>query len=127
MNSSIGTIRRFKTKRFTVVVDALPEDSPVDVDDDGETAAAVERGDYVHFIARARVFCDGNEVATDYLGGCIYANLEDFEDHKERGRANKELRARGEAGVCGSYFADMVHEVCAQARAYLASVPTMRV
>lgn len=73
-------IRTIETARFRVVVDALPEDWPVDVDDDGETAAAVERGDLVHFIARARAIHrpTGIELGADYLGGCIYESLEQF-------------------------------------------------
>lgn len=107
MSRAIGTIRVFTTKNFRVIVDALPEDSPVDVDDDGETAAKVDAGEYIHFCARARVIHrkTGAELASNYLGGCIYESLEDFEDHRQ-----------GDTARCGSYFASMVSEVIKAAR-----------
>lgn len=118
MNAPIGTIRTFTTPNFRVIVDALPEDMPVDVDDDGETARAVDAGEFEHFVARVRVIHrpTGAELASDYLGGCIYRRIEDFEDHREVGRYNRELAAKGERARCGSYFAGMVRQAIADAR-----------
>lgn len=129
MRHVIGTIRRFKTPHFLVIVDALPEDSPVDVDDEGETAAKVDSGEYVHFIARARVIHrdTGAELASDYLGGCIYARIEDFQDHRQCSAQTRKLRAEGSTAVCGSYFADMIHEAITEARKAMADLQTVRV
>jgi hypothetical protein len=129
MTHVIGTIRRFQTPHFLVIVDALPEDTPVDVDDDGETAAKVDSGEYVHFIARARVIHrdTGAELASDYLGGCIYAQLADFQDHRQCAAYTRKLRAEGSDAVCGSYFADMVHEVITEAREALTAIQGVRV
>ena len=64
-----------------------------------------------------RVWFKGQCVGTDYLGGCIYRSLAEFMDHKECGKANKEYESKGEAGRCGSYFKDMIHEAIKEARA----------
>jgi len=48
-----------------------------------------ENGNLIAFCARARVFLRGKEIASDYLGGCIYKSLEDFADHKECGKQNR--------------------------------------
>lgn len=87
---SIGVIREFTTQHFHVVVDAL-EDFDIDLswDDTGDTRRGLENGSLIAFCVRARVFLRGLEVASDYLGGCVYKSLEDFEDHRECGRANR--------------------------------------
>jgi hypothetical protein len=88
--SKIGTIREFKTKNFHVVVDAVEEfDLDWSFDEDGQTRRDLENGSLIAFCARARVFLRGKEIASDYLGGCIYKSLEDFEDHLECGRENR--------------------------------------
>ena len=160
----LGTIREFKTEKFHVIVDAVEEcDLDLSWDESGETARGIEDGTYIAFCARARCFFRGFEVASDYLGNCIYKSLEDFQDHKEcaaqnrkrikrEGRfqiyrkarlyehclsASDKLRKRGfatrvraeawakangeayeifETAKCGSYFADMVANVCQEAR-----------
>ena len=88
--SKIGTIREFKTKNFHVVVDAVEEfDLDLSWDEDGSTREGLENGSLIAFCARARVFLRGKEIASDYLGGCIYKSLEDFADHKECGKQNR--------------------------------------
>lgn len=111
-------IRKFKTQHFTVIVDTLPEhDLDLSWDDDGSTAKGLNNGSLVAFVARARVLGpSGMELASDYLGECIYESPEAFEDHRECGRYNRELEAYGAVGRCGSYFADMVSNVCSEAR-----------
>jgi hypothetical protein len=92
---SIGTIREFKTKNFHVVVDAVEEiDLDLSWDEDGQTREGLENSTLIAFCARARVFLRGIEIASDYLGGCIYKSLEDFEDHKECGKQNRETIRR---------------------------------
>jgi hypothetical protein len=91
-NQSLGTIREFKTRNFRVIVDAI-EDYDVDLsfDETGETRRKLEDGTLVSFCARARVFFipTGEELGSDYLGGCVYEDLEAFEDHRECGLANR--------------------------------------
>lgn len=116
-NNTIGIIREFKTRNFRVVVDAIEEDSlDLSFDDDGSVREGLETGKFIAFVARARVFCRGAEVGTDYLGGCVYESLDAFMDHKECGKQNREYEAKGDAGRCGSYFHDMINEACKEAR-----------
>lgn len=128
MNHTIGTIRQFQTKNFSVIVDALPEeDLDLSFDDDGSVAEGLESGKFIAFVARARVFFHGEEIGTDYLGGCIYESLEAFMDHRECGRANRKWEAEGQSGRCGSYFSDMIHEAIAEARKHLALAKSVHV
>lgn len=85
----IGTIREFKTHNFHVIVDAIEEEYPDLSWADEETLHQLEIGSLVAFMARARVFLRGLEVASDYLGGCVYKSLEDFQDHRECGAENR--------------------------------------
>jgi hypothetical protein len=88
--STIGTIREFKTKNFHVVIDAVEEcDLDLSWDEDGSTREGLDNGSLIAFCARARVFLRGKEIASDYLGNCIYKSLEDFADHIECGRQNR--------------------------------------
>ncbi len=90
MQSKIGTIREFKTQNFHVVVDAVEEfDLDLSWDENGQTREGLENGTLIAFCARARVFLRGKEIASDYLGGCIYKTLQDFADHKECGKQNR--------------------------------------
>lgn len=95
MQSKIGTIREFKTQNFHVVVDAVEEfDLDLSWDEDGSTRRGLENGTLIAFCARARVFLRGKEIASDYLGGCIYKSLAEFEDHRECGKQNRETIRR---------------------------------
>jgi len=86
----LGTMREFKTQNFHVVVDAVEEtDIDLSWDETGETRRGLEDGTFIAFIARARVFFRGLEVASDYLGGCVYKSLDAFEDHRECGKQNR--------------------------------------
>lgn len=102
-------IREFHTPHFTVRIDALPDDDlDLSWDDDGSVREGLESGRYIAFMARARVFLDGAEIACDYLGGCIYESLQDF------------CQPRG-------YFIDMVRNVCHQARESVRRMQSVRV
>ena len=125
---SLGTIREFRTKNFHVVVDAVEEyDLDLSWDEDGETRKGLESGKYIAFCARVRVFFNGLEVGSDYLGNCIYESLEAFADHRAVGAENARLEAAGERGRCGSYFHDMISSACAEARKTVAALQTVRV
>src|SRR6267378_7463514 len=97
MQSKIGTIREFKTQNFHVVVDAVEEfDLDLSWDEDGSTRRGLENGTLIAFCARARVFLRGKEISSDYLGGCVYRSLAEFEDHRECGKQNREtIRQEG--------------------------------
>lgn len=104
----LGTVWRFDTKNFSVIVDfAYDDDAQApDWDETGETAAKLESGEWASYLFRARVVerSSGNTLATDYLGDSIYADPMDFRDHV------------GSGGKHGSYFLDMVREVINGAR-----------
>jgi len=88
----LGTIREFKTQNFHVIVDAVEEDSlDLSWDESGETLKGLQDGSLIAFCARARVFLRGMEVASDYLGNCIYKSLDDFQDHKECGAQQRKM------------------------------------
>lgn len=97
MNGTL--IRKFETAQFTVIVDAIDEDSPdLSWDEDGTTQAGIESGKYVLFCARARVIhAELGELASDYLGNCVYESLKAFAEPQ-------------------GYFGDMVRSVCDAAR-----------
>ena len=116
---TLGTIREFRTAKFRVIVDAIEDDAPdLSFDEDGSVRRGIDDGTFTLFTARARVIHDDlGEVASDYLGGCIYETLQTFQDHRRCRAATRALRARGDStAVCGSYFADMVRTVCTDAR-----------
>jgi hypothetical protein len=128
MSTHIGVIREFKTAQFRVVVDAIEEESPDLSWADAETLTKISNGEYVLFCARARVFHKTlGELSADYLGGCVYSSLAAFMDHKECGKQNREYAARGDAGRCGSYFAEMVNTVIGKARKALQAAKTIKV
>jgi hypothetical protein len=117
-SQSLGTIRVFKTKNFRVEVTAETEfDVDLSWDDTGEVARELDRGGLVVFCVRAACYGPGGEeLAVDYLGQCIYKDFDSFMDHRECGKQNLEYEARGDARRCGSYFADMVSNVCVEGR-----------
>ncbi len=86
------------------------DDCDVDLswDETGEVTKKINSGEFDVFCVKAECFCDGSSIAEDFLGGCIYAHPEDFQDHKG-------MNARGH----GSYFSDMIRTVCREARKHL--------
>jgi hypothetical protein len=114
--TSLETIRKFKTKNFAVVVDAVEEfDLDLSWDDTGETLKGLHSGKLVAFCARVRVFFKGMEVGSDYLGNCIYTSPGAFMDHV------------GANGQYGSYFTDMVSTAIEEARKNIAQLQAVRV
>jgi hypothetical protein len=51
------------------------DDSITDID---ELCNKIDNGDYVWFIAKVTASKNGIELASDYLGGCLYDNLMQF-------------------------------------------------
>lgn len=128
MRHTLGTMRTFKTKHFTVIADAI-EDDCLDFswDDTGETQEKVNSGEYLCFTARVRVLLHGREIGADYLSNCIHESLDKFMDHKECGKQNREYAAQGKEGRCGSYFSDMIRAAIAEARKELKNYQSVHV
>ena len=87
-----------------------------------EARAGLISGRYVGFCARARVLdAEGNVLATDYLGNCIYKSLQEFASgHRDPDPLNRNCslmrQARGQDMIICHYFPDMVRIVCDEAR-----------
>ena len=121
------TIRSFETARFAVIVDAThDDDADMSYMEPDELSEFYAKGGE-SYLVRVRVMLDGNEIASDYLGGCDYYDIQDFQDHRECGRTNREFAARGERVRCGSYFSDMIRSAIAEARETLRSREPVRV
>lgn len=69
--------------KFTIVASWNYEDCPIadcfdeSCDDIKEYERKVENGDLYWFILRVQVFLNGVMLGCDYLGGCMYENVED--------------------------------------------------
>lgn len=101
-------IYTFNTRNFTISVDAEPELNPdLSWDDSGEIWERLESGELECFTAVATVAYRGCVIASDYLGDCIYESPKAFRDH---------LGIRKQGPNVGSYFSDMVRQVCKEAR-----------
>lgn len=130
MPGKYQTLRTFKTARFTVTLAAIVDEDSFTYDgddEDGSTQAAIDSGELTPWTFRVRVCLDGREIASDYLGASYYADPADFMDHRECGRYTRELRAKGDDAVCGSYFADMVSEAISEARKALRALQSVHV
>lgn len=112
-------IRRWKfaTKNFLITWDTEPDnDCDMSFDESGETLEKVQRGEWDCFLSIVTCYHKrtGAELAVEYLGGSIYADIDDF--RKEH---------IGAQGKYGSYFKDMVHTVCREARKALRQMQTI--
>lgn len=125
---AIGTIRKFTTPQFSVIVDAVEDpDCDLSFDDTGEIMEGLENGSLQAFAVRARVYFNGSEIGADYIGGCIYRDIAEFEDHRQCAAETRRLRLAGSGAVCGSYFHDMVKTAIAEARTNLRNLQNVRV
>lgn len=114
--NTLENIYKFKTRNFTIRVDAMEEIDPDFSFDAGETHDKIERGELVCFAVRASVSFRGSDIGNDYLGNCIYENIRDFRDHFGiKKHAN-----------CGSYFTAMIRESVREARKTLSEMPKLR-
>jgi hypothetical protein len=129
------TVWSFNTSRFAVSLQVeIDYDYQYDGDDeDGETQAALDSGEYVAFDSRVVVELDGIEIASDSLGGSVYAadSMDEFwTAHRGADPMNRNcsiMRAeRGANVVICHYFPDMVREAVRSACDYLRSIPAMR-
>ena len=116
-----GNIRTFQTAHFLVCVDALFEHDPDFSFEGGDEAREkVESGEWTIFCARVQVLhYTLGVLGEEFLGNCIYADIAEFEDHRECAAETRKLRAEGSEAVCGSYFAGMIAEAIKEARSTL--------
>lgn len=123
----LGTMREFKTAHFLVRAEALEEcDLDLSFDEDGSVREDLNSGRLIAFCAHVAVYYKGLKIGEDYLGNCIYRSLNDFMDHKECGKQNREWAQQGKTGKCGSYFSDMIREAITDARNTLGTMPYIR-
>jgi hypothetical protein len=112
-----NNIYKFKTKNFVLSVDRLDEPYPdFSWDETGETAEKVESGEWDCFSVAASIYFRGEEIASDYLGNCIYLDFREFRDN---------LGIRKHVN-CGSYFSDMVSECVKAARKHFQDLPRIK-
>jgi hypothetical protein len=93
---------------FTVTLSVTPETDAPDWDfetpeDEAETLRKINSGLLLWFVAKATASKHDIELATDYLGGCCYAAVEDFLSP-------------------GDYWDDMRATVIAEARSNIAKL-----
>lgn len=111
----------FQTASYEVRFEALEEYEDFrDTMDESlweETSEKLESGEWVIFCAKVSVVLksSGEELASTYLGSCIYEDYESFMDH--RGIA---AQGRKDGKNYGSYFSQMVREVTREARKVVA-------
>ena len=134
---SYETVWTFRTARFAIeFAIAYDHGYQYDGDDqDGETQANLDAGEYVAFDSRVSVLLDGVEIGSDSLGGSVYAadEVDEFwTAHRDPDAMNRNcsiMRAAHPAGPMVSichYFPDMVRQAIAEARQHVANVPHMR-
>jgi len=76
-------IDTMKRGEFEIIIDTLPEDTPVGdcfdptAYDIAEIERKIDNGTYEWFILRVRVMLDGHGMGSAYLGGCLYENPKD--------------------------------------------------
>ena len=77
-------IHEEQAEGFTIRFYAIPEDShPRDSFDDtchdiDEICRKIDNGTYVWFVAKVTASKNGIELASDYLGGCLYESCKQF-------------------------------------------------
>lgn len=130
-----GKVWSFKTERFEVAL-MIERDRHYKYDgddEDGEIQSKLDSGEYVAFNSAVVVKVDENEIASDHLGGSVYAadNYKEFwTSHRDPDFLNRNcslMRAvKGENVMIGHYFPDMVRTACEQAREWINRYPEMR-
>lgn len=122
------TVWQFRTKRFRVALQ-IERDNGYQYDgedEDGETQAKLDSGEYIAFDSRVIVELDGEEIGSDSLGGSVYADGEESDfwtAHRSVDPMNRNcsiMRAAhgGNCVIC-HYFPDMVRLAIAEAREHV--------
>lgn len=114
-----NVMREFITQNYKVRISAEEEfDLDLSWDDTGKVKKGLESGLYIAFCAHVEVIHrqTGAVLGEDYLGNCVYESFDDFMDHRECAKQNREYAAQGIDGRCGSQFAGMISEAIRDAR-----------
>ncbi|RWF33768.1 hypothetical protein [Mesorhizobium sp.] len=128
-----GTVWVHQTARFRVRLEIEPDNNyRYDGDDEnGETQASLDSGEFVAFDSAVIVELDGEEIARNTLGGSVYDSdrvAEFWTDHRCSDPMNRNSSimraARGSNVSICHYFPDMVREAIGEART---AVEMMRV
>lgn len=123
-----GEVWSFISGRFTVSLHIeLEEGYRYDGDDeDGETQAALDSGEFVAFTSEVQVHLNGALIGANSLGGSIYSagDMSDFwtahrgSDPMDRNCSIMRAARGHNVSIC-HYFPGMVSEAIADARAWL--------
>ena len=135
------TVWRFRTERFEVAL-KIERDHRYKYDgddEDGETQAKLDSGEYIAFDSVVTVKLDGVEVGWSSLGGSIYG-AKDYPDfwtaHRDSNPMNRnctimrraykgENNPNAKVSIC-HYFPGMVSEAVEMAREIVGSKPYLR-
>ena len=130
---------KFETANFTVQL-KLEQDYGYQYDgddEDGETQAKLDSGEYVAFDSTVEVIWHGIVIGSDSLGGSVYDSNETEEfytAHRDSDFMTRNcslmLKARGQNVAICHYFPDMVKSAIKDARANIRlrdwTMPAMR-
>lgn len=133
MRSEQTEMWKFETAQF-VIRAVIEQDYDLDLswDDDGETRAKLESGEYQSFGTTVTVSTrSGHELASNSLWGSIYADpREFFTAHRDADPMNRNcsiMRATKGSSTCiCHYFPGMVTDVVQEARKVLATMPKIK-
>ncbi len=136
----MSTVWQFEIGRVLVELE-INQDCGYEYDGDdenGETQAALDAGDFVAFDSTVRVYVDNLEMGVDHLGGSVYEfgrESEFWTAHRDRDPMNRNcsiMRAAYKAktgsdkvSIC-HYFPGMVAEAVRQARETLAELAKLQ-
>lgn len=121
---TIEIIREFNTPNCTVRVRAVDDDdfgqalADMDKAERRRIERRIDSGELVGFGVVAETIINGEYVSEDSLWGCIYESPKAFMDH-----IGLAAKSRKDKRNYGSYFKDMVHTVCREARAAMEDTP----
>lgn len=112
------TLWSFKTGRFKVTCDATPDEHPDLSWCDEDELQDIHDGVVQCLMFRVVVWLDGYAMGSDYLGGSLYRDPNDFvSDHWRSDALGRNTLAMKAAGVCiGHYFPGMVRTAIEEAR-----------
>jgi hypothetical protein len=106
-------IRKFATAQFIVTLAWQQDEEQYPDWMDAEERARIDSGEWTNACFRVAVWWRGHEIAAEYLGNSVYANVADF------GREHIGIKR-------SSYFPQMLREAIAGARKVLRNAPRMR-
>jgi hypothetical protein len=105
-------LRTINTAHYTVALDWTCDNDPDLSWMDDQGLARIANGEWTNCLFRVAVWCNGTEIAADYLGNSVYSDPMEF--------------AREHRNGSGAYFPDMVRAAVHAARKYVNSIPANR-